>query len=239
MYKSTVSISRPAGPAIRLASMAATVALVVAAGLGSGCASYDRDHFIVGSVPDDYRTRHPIVVRQSENTEDIVVSPNSRGLSYRDRAVAQTFASRFNQSGSARMAILVPAGSPNQAAARRVAQQIVAVMAERGISRKRISIQSYNASQHGDAATVRLVYTGTTAEVESPCGQWNEDILDTSENRNYQNFGCATQKNLAAMVANPEDLLGPRGESEIDATRRTNVINDWRDLGSDTLPRLF
>ncbi len=75
--------------------------------------------------------------------------------------------------------------------------------------------------------------------MESACGQWNEDILDTTQNRNYENFGCATQKNLAAMVANPEDLLGPRGESEIDATRRTNVINDWRDFGSDRLPTLF
>jgi len=239
MYKSSKSITRPAGAARSLASLAATIALVAAAGLGAGCASYDRSHYVAGAVPDDYRTRHPIVVRQSENSEDIVVSPNSRGLSYRDRAVAQTFASRFNQSGSSRMAILVPAGSPNQAAATRVAQQIVVVMAEKGISRRRISIQSYNAGQHGDAATVRLVYTGTTAEVESACGQWDEDIVETSQNRNYQNFGCATQKNLAAMVANPEDLLGPRGVSEIDATRRTNVINDWRDFGSDNLPVLF
>jgi pilus assembly protein CpaD len=232
MYKSTTSTPRPTGAARRFASVAATLALVAAAGLGAGCQSYDRSHYIAGSVPDDYRTRHPIVVRQSENAEDIVVSPNSRGLSYRDRAVAQTFASRFNQSGSANMAILVPAGSQNQAAAMRTAQQIVVVLAERGISRRRISIQSYNAAQHGDAATLRLVYTGTSAEVESACGQWNEDILETSQNRNYQNFGCATQQNLAAMVANPEDLLGPRGVSEIDATRRTNVINDWRDFGS-------
>jgi pilus assembly protein CpaD len=239
MYKSTASTTRPQGAARRLASVAATIALVAAAGLGAGCASYDRNHYVAGAVPDDYRTRHPIVVRQDENSQDIVVSPNSRGLSYRDRAVAQTFASRFNQSGSARMAILVPAGSANQAAATRMAQQIVVVLAERGIARRRISIQTYDASQHGDAATLRLVYTGTTAEVESACGQWNEDILDTTQNRNYENFGCATQKNLAAMVANPEDLLGPRGESEIDATRRTNVINDWRDFGSDRLPTLF
>jgi pilus assembly protein CpaD len=168
-----------------------------------------------------------------------VVSPNSRGLSVRDKSVAQSFAGRFKQSNSSRMAILVPTGSANAAAAKRVAQQVVAVMAESGIDRRRISIQTYPAGQHGDAATVRLVYVATTAEVESQCGQWNEDVLDTFENRNYQNFGCSTQKNLAAMVANPEDLLGPRGESEIDATRRTNVINDWRDFGSDDLPILF
>ena len=51
--------------------------------------------------------------------------------------------------------------------------------------------------------------------------------------------GVMTQKNLAAIVANPADLLGPRGESEIDSTRRTNVINDWQEFGSDNLPLLF
>jgi pilus assembly protein CpaD len=219
--------------------MAAAAAMLAAAGLTSGCASYDRNHFVVGSVPDDYRTRHPIVVRQDEAAQDIVVSPNARGLSARDKSVVQSFTSRFKGSNSSQMAVLIPSGSPNSAAARRVGQQVVALMAESGIDRRRISMHSYDATKHGDAATVRLVYLATKAEVESACGQWDEDILDTYENRNYQNFGCATQKNLAAMVANPEDLLGPRGESEIDATRRTNVINDWRDFGSDSLPILF
>ena len=33
------------------------------------------------------------------------------------------------------------------------------------------------------------------------------------ENRPYWNFGCATQRNLAAMVDNPADLVQPRGEA--------------------------
>ena len=63
--------------------------------------------------------------------------------------------------------------------------------------------------------------------------------MDNPENRNYQNFGCATQSNLAAIVANPSDLLGPRGESEIDATRRDQVITDWRENASRRLPSLL
>ena len=34
-------------------------------------------------------------------------------------------------------------------------------------------------------------------------------------------------------------LLGPRGETEIDSTRRTNVITDWQDGGTEDLPALF
>ncbi len=223
----------------KMPSALPALALVLSAAIGSGCASYDRNHYIAGATPEDYRTRHPIVVRQDETAEDIVVSPNARELSYRDRAVALSFASRFKQSGAGQMAILIPTGSANEIAAKHVARQIVSVFAERGIAASRVSMQSYSAAGHGDAATVRLVFAGIIAEVPSECGVWDDDILNTAENRNYNNFGCSTQKNLAAMVANPADLLAPRGESEIDATRRTNVINDWREDGSGSLPDLF
>lgn len=234
MYRAieTIRHMKPAG--LRRAA----VLLAMAAAVG-GCASYDRNHMIVGSVPDDYRTRHPIMVSQAEVSEDIVVTPTARELSYRDRAVVLSFASRFKQSGSGQMAILVPSGSRNEHAARRMAQEALGVLSERGVPASRVSVQFYAAAAHGDSATLRLVYTGLKAEVPSQCGDWNEDIMDTAENRNYRNFGCASQKNLAAMVANPADLLGPRGESEIDATRRTTVINDWREDGTGNLPTLF
>ena len=213
--------------------------MLVATTLVSGCASYERDHVVVGSVPDDYRTRHPIIVSQSETKEDLIVSASAKVLSMRDHDVVQAFGSRFKRSGASAMAILVPTGSPNEAAARRVAHQIVPVLKEQGISGRRILVQNYQANGHGDAATIRLVYSDMKAALETECGQWEEDLVDTSENRNYANFGCATQKNLAAMIAEPADLLGPRGVTDIDSTRRTTVINNWRENGSGQLEPLF
>jgi pilus assembly protein CpaD len=52
--------------------------------------------------------------------------------------------------------------------------------------------------------------------------------MSDSENKNYKNFGCAYQNNLAAMVANPMDLLGPRQTGPIDAADRDKVISDYR-----------
>ncbi len=52
------------------------------------------------------------------------------------------------------------------------------------------------------------------------CGRWPEDILETSENKHYANFGCSYQNNLAAQIANPADLLGPRKQTPIDAANR-------------------
>ena len=61
-----------------------------------------------------------------------------------------------------------------------------------------------------------------------PCGLWPQDLgptyrPSTIENRPYWNFGCATQRNLAAMVDNPADLVQPRGETPAYAARRATV----------------
>ena len=134
---------------------------------------------------------------------------------------------------------MIPSGSRNEAAARRLAHQVAGVLQGKGVREGQIYIHHYQASGYGESATLRLVFADIKAGVPSQCGEWNEDIIETSENRNYSNFGCATQKNLAAMVANPADLLGPRGVSAIDSERRTNVIRDWQEFGSDELPVLF
>jgi len=213
-----------------------TVLVVLAV---SGCASFQRDHFTVGSVPGDYRTKHPIVVSQSEVKTDILVASSMRGMNLRIQNTVTEFVGRYKRSGADSLRIVIPSGSHNETAARAVSGDIVNHARSLGVNPSRINIERYHASNHGDAATLRLSYHAVSAKVHSECGQWNEDLLANSENINYANFGCATQNNLAELIANPEDLITPRGQSEIDATRRDNVINDWRDGGSPALPSLL
>ena len=65
-----------------------------------------------------------------------------------------------------------------------------------------------------------------------PCGLWpaGPRPLDRqpgyNENKQYHNFGCATQRNLAAMVDNPADLEQPRPESPAYTPRRTIVVRE-------------
>jgi pilus assembly protein CpaD len=49
-----------------------------------------------------------------------------------------------------------------------------------------------------------------------------------SENKEYYNFGCATQRNLAAMVDNPSDLEQPRSETAAYTARRTAAFEKYR-----------
>lgn len=235
---SNKSVDKKRGPRsiIRSSITGATLGVaIVATSLMSGCASYNRDHFTVGSVPDDYRSRHPIVVSESEQVVDIVVPSAARGLSYRDKEVVRSMSAGFRNSGSKIIAVIVPTGSPNSRAAAAGARDAVRVLKTANISSNQIVVQHYNASSHGESATLRVAYANLDAAVDSKCGDWDEDLLDTEQNKNYRNFGCATQNNLASMIAHPSDLLGPRGIDNIDATRRTTVINDWRTSGSGSI----
>ncbi len=42
------------------------------------------------------------------------------------------------------------------------------------------------------------------------CGYWPTDTGSNFRNAPYPNFGCATQNNLAAMLAKPNDVNKPR-----------------------------
>lgn len=210
--------------------------LLISLSLMSGCASYNKSHFTVGSIPDDYRTRHPIIVSENENVRDIVVPASARSMPLRDRDIVRSMGYEFKASGAKSIAILIPSGSANEHAARRLANIAVGELKETGIPGSRIAIRHYNASGYGTSATLRLAFTDLSASVDSKCGQWGEDLVDTRENRNYSNFGCASQNNLAQQIANPADLLGPRAVSEIDSTKRTTVIEDWRTSSTELTP---
>lgn len=203
----------------------ASVSMVpILAALLAGCAS---QHIEVGAIPDDYRTRHPITVREATEDLELFVASSDTRLTPADLTRVETFATRFRASRASVIRLRLPSGARNDAAARLVADNVAAVLRRHGISRQRILIAPYPAGGIPDAPPLLLSFNAVVAEVE-PCGRWPEDLGDTSENRNYHNFGCASQNNLAAQIADPRDLLGPRGISEIDAERRSTVIEKYR-----------
>lgn len=56
---------------------AGSAAVLLSAALLSGCAAMKRDHVIVGSVPQDYRTNHPIALSEREVTLDLPAESGS------------------------------------------------------------------------------------------------------------------------------------------------------------------
>ena len=214
------SVENPAAPRARRAAAALAGLCLLA-----GCA--DRNSIVVGSVPDDYRTRHPIVVGEAEEAIEIPVVSTETRLTRTARDRVRDFAGRFRSARASTIRMLLPVGAANSAAAEAASRDVVAVLRRAGIAGERILVQPYAPGEGGDFAPIRLVYA-TLAARTAPCGHWPEDLGETTENRNYYNFGCASQQNLAAQVADPRDLLGPRGLDPVDAEQRTNMLDRYR-----------
>ena len=198
----------------------------------SGCGSM-KDQMSTSAIPDDYRTRHPIMLSEVEHTLDVPIASGDRKLTIGVQDSIAGFAADYLSASTGTIQIMVPHGSPNSGAASGMRKQIRQVLTTRGVPSNRIIETSYQAEANSNAAPVRISYVAITATT-NPCGEWPEDLQNnTFSNKNYHNFGCATQSNLAAQIANPMDLVTPRDMAPIDATRRSTVIGLYRE-GSDT-----
>lgn len=199
----------------------------------TGCGNLNKDGMSTSAIPDDYRTRHPIMLSEVEHSLDVPIASGDHKLTNGLRDSIGGFANEYLSSSSGTIQIMMPQGSANAGAASILRKQIRDVLTSRGVKANRIIETSYQAQAGGDAAPVRLSYVSMTA-MTNPCGEWPEDLTNnTSANKNYENFGCATQSNLAAQIANPMDLVTPRAMAPIDATRRSTVIGLYRE-GADT-----
>ncbi len=218
----TVFSAAKATPVRRLAL---PLLLALSASLMSGCALVKRDHIEVGSIPDDYRTNHPIVVGEATDSIDIAVAYNDYRMTRGQRDAVDGFMYRYDHSANPPVVILAPSGAANSTAATNVASDIAAFLRRTGVHN--VEIQHYAANAPEVSAPIRVSYTSIRATTDK-CGRWPDDMLKNSENKHWANFGCSYQNNLAAQVANPNDLVGPRRPGEIDAENRSVSIDEYQ-----------
>ncbi|MGB3502635.1 MAG: CpaD family pilus assembly lipoprotein [Mesorhizobium sp.] len=210
------------------------VPLVAALGVAllSGCAM-KRDSVIVGSVPDDYRTNHPIVVGETQEKVDVAVASDGYRLTRSQRDLVDGLLYRYDRSSGATVMIQTPGGSANSAAAASVSGEIAEFVRKSGI--RNVQINQYSVPSADVSAPVRVSFFAIRATTNK-CGRWPDDLTETTDNKHYANFGCSYQQNLAAQVANPNDLVGPRRPGAIDAERRSVTIGDYQQAASGWSP---
>jgi pilus assembly protein CpaD len=216
------------GHRLRIYRPTAPVMAAIAVALLSGCSAMKRDSITVGSVPDDYRTNHPIVIAEKEQVLDLPVGASDRGMTGMQKTAIQGFIASYDRSAAPVVRILIPSGAANDVAAADAARDMVHVLKRNGVPGGRISIIPYQASSVEASAPVRISYMAMRAQTDR-CGRWPDDILKDADNKHYANFGCSYQNNLAAQIANPADLLAPRKQTEIDAENRDNAIAQYKD----------
>lgn len=85
---------------------------------------------------------------------------------------------------------------------------------------------------HPGADTVRVVVSRASARVEG-CPNWSRGNGPEYSGSNASNYGCATASNLAAMIANPADLVeGRSSDRSEDAMLSVKAIKTYRDAAT-------
>jgi pilus assembly protein CpaD len=203
------------------ARVAVTVMCTTMLVLGlAGCQHGEERSMVAGWTLVDPTERHPILVSQQPQTMSVSVARGSGGLSEAQRGQLLSFASRWRaaDAGNSKLVIQAPSGGANEVAAMRAVHEIRQVLSDNGFAETAIAVEAYS-SEGAAQPPIRVSYLRYVAEGPQ-CGQWTQNLAWEPQNLPHVNLGCATQKNLAAMVANPADLLGPRSETDRSGERR-------------------
>ncbi|NMD06761.1 MAG: CpaD family pilus assembly lipoprotein [Phyllobacteriaceae bacterium] len=127
------------------------------------------------------------------------------------------FARQSLAGGLTPLMIKRPAGG---GASARVAEEIAGLVLQQGVPREMIRMGTYPAPA---SAPVQLAYVKSYAHTK-PCGEWDSDAADSGKNEHLSNHGCAVQSNIAAMIANPENIVSPAPVSPVPAASGTAAI---------------
>jgi pilus assembly protein CpaD len=207
-------------------------ALVSLAALLGAC-SAPTEAIITGGVPDDYRLRHPIAITEANSSIVVFVGHARAGLTMPQRSDVAGLAHNWVREGTGAVIAEVPVDTPNARAAAATYGEIREILMAGGVPSRGIVLHHYHPADPQELATIRLSYTKIAATT-GPCGMWPQDLgpslsnPDYFENKPYYNFGCANQRNLAAMIDNPSDLVQPRSETPPYTARRSEAFEKYR-----------
>ncbi len=173
------------------------------------------------TIKEDGEVNHPIAVEPNYREIKVQFAGGADGLSTDDAVRFDNFLDDYRTHGNGSLGISVPGGPPAHAAIIFFAERAAAT----GIPRDKILVSTHDVMNND--FRVDVSYIAYTAHAET-CGKdWSENLAFTADNLTPKNFGCSVQHNVAAMVADPRDLLGPRGMTPVDTTRRATVLDHY------------
>lgn len=206
-------------------------ALAVAAGFSclaaAGCSSY-----APSSVPKAYLQgtaldRNQIGVAKRTEFLEIAIHPEASQLSLKDRARIQNFVSSYRQVGHGPLIMSLPQSTSNPQLAVEAVAEAREIAWENGVQYEEIEGTAHGA-ESGISEPLILAYQTYDAIAPDCPSLATQDMADMSSNNELPTLGCAVRTNLAAMIADPADLLGQRQLGQGDPVRRAVILNKFR-----------
>lgn len=187
--------------------------LMMAAALGltlAGCGGMPTNNTL-------YSIKQPVVSRQNFTLD---VSTISSGLPVTEQVRLNGWFDAMDLRYGDRIAIEDPSSNPA------VTNAINELAGRYGLIVSTTAPTTAGFLQSGQA---RVVISRSTAEVPG-CPDWSAKSDMNYNNATSPGYGCATNSNVAAMVADPQDLLeGKKGDGENVVATATKAIGAYRD----------
>jgi pilus assembly protein CpaD len=156
---------------------------------------------------------------------NLAVPVRGNGLTQRQSRDLRYFLRGYREKTEGLLEVAAPSGGVNEVAVMHALGDVRREFRRAGISRHEVQFNAYSGSG-GASAPVKISYRTFVAHGPE-CGDWSDSLSRDPKNLPYRNFGCSAQKNLAAMVANPRDLVEPRGMTPRDSQRRDKIMNKY------------
>lgn len=159
-------------------------------------------------------------IKVTSAPDEIVLAPHATGLSANQSAALEALMGRWLDADARELVVTTPGSAGAMAA--QVRDRLITL----GAPGARVRIVGFTPTGPDDE-TIRVGFLRYEAE-PLKCGERWENLAATRNNKQYENFGCAMAANMAAQVANPEDLVRPRDMTPADAGRRGQVFDKYR-----------
>lgn len=159
-------------------------------------------------------------IKVTPTPDEIVLAVHAAGLSDNQRAALQALVGRWLQEEGRELVVTAP--SDAGAMAVQVRERLIFL----GAPAAQVRIVGADPATAREPV-LRVGFVRYEAQIPK-CGQAWENLTATRDNKAYENFGCAVAANMAAQVANPEDLVRPRDMTAPDAGRRDTVLGKYR-----------
>ncbi len=193
------------------------VTAVFVAGLGA-CQYSDSD---INLTDYDYRAKYPIRV-ESDLVQANFVGTDTGTLSLDELVQLDMMVSDYLANGQKPILIVMPGSALEHS---NLASEIQRRALEHSLAKSEVLVGvDPQAAMNGQVTVSYLVHTAIAPD----CGYFQTESAHDYNNINTSNFGCSSQRNLAAMVANPGDLVASRTFTTRDAQRTVNIIQAYQ-----------
>lgn len=187
----------------------------------AGCREHLRVDDVTAGQLNDPDKRHPIAFTRRTEALYVEVAQSGDGLSANQQADVWRFLERYKSESAGPLNISAPASVKGHMSVSRSVRHVEDMVAGAGIPQSAVEQRRHNGTTELGKA-VKLAYERPVA-MAPECGSWPEDLGENRERLPNENFGCASQRNLAMMVANSRDLKVPQEETPRSSERRDVV----------------